>query len=92
MTDTIRNDAMQIYQPRVFPRDTPTEAAARVEGFEAGRQYEASLRQDNPATLIPAAEFAALDPFVGCECHCSFCQEPKSKPHAPTCLWVRCGG
>lgn len=38
------NSAMNQYQPRQFPTDTPEEKRARAQGFEAGRQYEASLR------------------------------------------------
>lgn len=86
---------MNQYTPREYPTDTPGEKKARMEGFENGRQYEASLRDgDNPAQLIPAAEFAALDPFDGCECHCFFCGAHKQEvpAHNRDCLWVRCGG
>lgn len=83
------------YQPRTYPTDTPVEAICRAEGFEAGRQYEASLRGDTPATVIPAAEFAALFPIVDGDKndqHCFFCKAHWQKPHAATCLWIRCGG
>jgi len=43
MTDGLMKDLNE-YQPRAYPKDTPAEAAARKAGFEAGRIYEASLR------------------------------------------------
>jgi uncharacterized membrane protein len=41
----IHSGVMNEYQQREYPQDTPEEKAARMEGFEAGRQYEASLRE-----------------------------------------------
>lgn len=58
MSDML-NTKVNEYAPRLYPKDTPAEATARLAGFEAGRQYEASLRDDVPATLIPAAGLAS---------------------------------
>lgn len=95
MSDML-NTKTNEYAPRLYPKDTPAEAAARLAGFEAGRQYEASLRDDVPATLIPAAEFAALDPWLIEEGYsvgwCFFCKEIATNKHRPDCLWIRCGG
>jgi len=95
MTNTsmkIHSGVLNVYTPRDYPKDTPAEAAVRMAGFEAGRQYEASLRDGDPAVLIPASEFAALNPYDGAPDYCIFCGEADNEPHATTCLWIRCGG
>lgn len=48
------------YNPRDYPKDTPAEASARLAGFEAGRQYEASLRDDAPAIVLPLSVIVGL--------------------------------